>query len=299
MIVAESKNLQGELLLNEPMSAHTSWRVGGPARCFYRPQDQMDLAVFLQGLPSDESVMWLGLGSNVLVRDGGFQGVVIAVYGVMNEVSFVADNTLRAGAGASCAVVARQGARQGLTGLEFLAGIPGTMGGALAMNAGAFGGETWDRVKSVETIDRAGNLHTRLPDEYAVAYRSVRGPAQEWFVSVDLLLTPGDAEQASMRIKKLLEQRSSSQPTNQPSCGSVFRNPEHHHAAQLIDSAGMKGVCIGGACVSEKHANFIINCGNASALDIELLMHKIQQRVEQVHGICLMPEVHVVGDSCS
>lgn len=297
MALVTTENLRGELLFNEPMSAHTSWRVGGKARRFYRPADILDLALFLQGLPVDEDIMWLGLGSNLLVRDGGFKGVVIASYGCLSDIKFIDTTILRVGAGVSCAKVARYGARKGRVGVEFLAGIPGTMGGALAMNAGAFGGETWDKVKAVETIDRSGNLQTRSPDEYEIAYRSVKGPKQEWFVSADLILETGDAEQAQNNIKTLLAKRSATQPTNEPSCGSVFRNPDKHYAAQLIESAGLKGVSIGGARVSEKHANFIINVDHASALDIELLINKIQHRVERIHGIRLVPEVHMVGEA--
>jgi UDP-N-acetylmuramate dehydrogenase len=204
--------------------------------------------------------------------------------------------TLRAGAGVTCAKVARVTAKQGLTGAEFLAGIPGSLGGALAMNAGAFGGETWDHVAAVETIDRAGRLHTRQPEEYRVAYRTVGGVVDEWFVAAQLSLQHGDSDSAQSAIRELLARRAATQPTKQYSCGSVFRNPPGDHAARLIESAGLKGKTLGGAQVSEKHANFIINTGDASAADIETLVNQVQGRVEQLYGVRLETEVRIVGD---
>ncbi len=287
---------QGELLLNEPMSRHTSWRVGGAAQRFFRPLHVQDLAAYLSQCPQDEPLFWLGLGSNLLVRDGGLKGTVIAMQGVIADIELHQADVLRAGAGASCARVARIAARHGLTGAEFLAGIPGTMGGALAMNAGAFGGETWGIVAAVTTIDRQGNIHIRQPGEYQVAYRQVQGHADEWFISADLQLQQGDTEAAQQRIKALLAKRNASQPIGQPSCGSVFRNPPDDHAARLIESAGLKGYAIGGACISGKHANFIINTGNASADDIESLIKHAQAVVAEKFGVQLQTEVHIVGE---
>lgn len=287
--------LRGELLLNEPMAAHTSWRVGGPARRYYRPADVDDLAEFLSGLPPEEPVFWLGLGSNLLVRDGGIAGTVIAPFGGLSGIEALDETTLRVEAGVACAKVARQCVRRGLVGGEFLVGIPGTMGGALAMNAGAFGGETWQRVVAVETLDHAGVCRRRAPDNYRIGYRSVEGPADEWFVAAHLKFEQGDAQAAQSRIRQLLDQRNRTQPTGQPSCGSVFRNPPGDHAARLIEAAELKGSCIGGACVSQKHANFIINTGNASAADIEALIDRVQETVERTHGIHLEPEVRIVG----
>jgi UDP-N-acetylmuramate dehydrogenase len=240
--------------------------------------------------------LWLGLGSNLLVRDGGFPGTVIFTLGALTELEWLDATTLRAGAGVTCARVARESAQQGLTGLEFLGGIPGTLGGALAMNAGAFGGETWNRVAAVETVDRAGGLHTRQPGEYRVSYRTVEGVADEWFVAARLTLEHGDAGAAQQRIRQLLAQRSETQPVQQNSCGSVFRNPPGDHAARLIEAAGLKGKTLGGAQVSEKHANFIINTGEATAADIETLLNQVQGCVEQTHGVRLDPEVRIVGE---
>lgn len=293
----EMTNLRGNLLLHEPMSRHTSWRIGGPADRYYQPADINDLAQFLQQLPENETIFWLGLGSNLLVRDGGIRGTVIATSGVVNELESIDELTVRAEAGVSCAKVARFCARAGLTGAEFLAGIPGTMGGALAMNAGAFGGETWDVVIAVETLDQRGQLHTRGPDEYNVSYRHVSGPANEWFVSATLKLKKGDVEAGQARIKALLAKRNDTQPTQQPNAGSVFRNPENDFAARLIESCGLKGLCEGAACVSEKHANFIINKGGAKAADVEKLIDRIAATVEDKKGVRLMREVHIVGEA--
>lgn len=278
------------------MSEYTSWRVGGPADCCYRPADLDDLVVFLQTVPAQSAIYWVGLGSNLLVRDGGLRGVVILPFNGLTLLERSGDHRVRAGAGVSCAKVARFSARAGLVGAEFLAGIPGTMGGALAMNAGAFGGETWRLVSRVQTIGRDAGLHDRTPRDFRIAYRTVQGPAQEWFVSVELALQPGDGQQAQQRIKALLEKRGASQPVRQPSCGSVFRNPPGDHAARLIESCGLKGATLGGARVSEKHANFIINTGHATAADIEALLLQVQRTVEQQTGVHLIPEVRIVGE---
>jgi UDP-N-acetylmuramate dehydrogenase len=296
MAAEKTQSWRGELRYDEPMALHNSWRAGGPARCFFKPADVTELCEFLQQLDPQEPLLWVGLGSNLLVRDGGFPGTVIFTLGALNELEWLDATTLLAGAGVTCSKVARESARQGLTGLEFLAGIPGTMGGALAMNAGAFGGETWNRVVLVETVDRAGCLHTRKPDEYQVSYRTVEGVADEWFVAARLRLETGDSALAKQQIRKLLAQRAESQPVQQNSCGSVFRNPPGDHAARLIEATGLKGKTLGGAQVSQKHANFIINTGTATAADIETLLNQVQGCVEQAHGVRLEPEVRIVGE---
>mgnify|MGYP002278258049 CR=1 FL=1 len=297
MMVAESMSgLRGELSSDEPMSAHTSWRVGGPADQCYRPADLEDLQQFLAALAPDEPVTWVGLGSNLLVRDGGIRGTVILPFGGLDTLESVDSGRVRAGAGVACARVARFAARAGLTDAEFLAGIPGTMGGALAMNAGAFGGETWSLVASVQTLDHQGELHQRKRTDYEVSYRTVSGAKNEWFVATDLQLQAGDSAAAQSRIRSLLERRSATQPTQQPSCGSVFRNPPGDFAACLIESCGLKGEQIGGARVSEKHANFIVNLGSASAADIETLIRYVQRQVQQRHDVRLHMEVRIIGE---
>ncbi len=293
--VVDQSGLRGELRHNEPMSRHTSWRVGGPARHYYRPADCDDLAEFLGTDMASGALLWLGLGSNLLVRDGGYPGAVIATRGRLDEIELKDTSKLTVGAGASCARVARQAARAGLCGVAFLAGIPGTMGGALAMNAGAFGTETWDQVVAVLTMDRAGVIHSRDRSDYQVGYRSVSGPANEWFIGCELQLVQGDVAQEQAAIRQLLEKRNQTQPIGKPSAGSTFRNPPGDYAARLIEAAGLKGFSIGGAQVSLKHANFIVNTGTASATDVESLITYMRDQVKQQFDVTLETEVHIVG----
>ena len=288
----------GECLENEPMSRHTSWRVGGPAEIFFKPASVDDLAQFLAGLDAHVPVFWIGLGSNLLVRDGGLPGVVIAASGILRDLERIDDLGVRAGASLPCTQLARQCVRWGLGPSEFFAGIPGTLGGALAMNAGAHGSETWERVRSVRTIDRRGELHERNSDDYQIAYRSVSGPADEWFIEAELGFEP-DANPSMETLKDMLARRKDTQPLGLPSCGSVFRNPPGDHAARLIESCGLKGCRIGEAEVSDKHANFIINRGEATALDVENLILHVQQTVADATGVKLIPEVRVVGRGSS
>ncbi len=293
---AEARAVGTMLLYDEPMAKHTSWRTGGPARYFFQPEDLADLVDFLRSLPEGEPILWVGLGSNLLVRDGGFPGTVVSLKGRLDAIERLEGGRLRVGAGAACARVAREAARAGLCGVAFLAGIPGTMGGALAMNAGAFGGETWDRVVRVRTIDRGGTLRWRLPQEYETGYRRVRGPAGEWFVGCELQLERGDSSLESARIQSLLRQRGARQPIGEASAGSTFRNPPGDHAARLIEAAGLKGFAIGAAQVSPKHANFIINRGGATAADIEAVIRHVRQVVAERFGVLLEPEVKIVGE---
>jgi len=203
---------------------------------------------------------------------------------------------VRAEAGVPCTRLARRCARWGLGPSAWFSGIPGTVGGALAMNAGAFGGETWDRVVRVETLSRAGALRERTPFDYEIGYRSVRGPADEWFVAAHFDFEP-ESEAGIERLNALVERRKATQPIGLPSCGSVFRNPPGDHAARLIEAAGLKGRRIGGAVVSDKHANFIINDGGASAADIEALIDLVQTTVEGEHGVKLRHEVRMLGEA--
>lgn len=295
MMAAESIAVQGDVRVNEPMSKHTSWRVGGPAATFYVPASIDDLAGFLRALDPAVPVFWFGVGSNLLVRDGGIPGVVISATRVLRSIERTDEHEVTAGSGLPCTLLARQCIRWGLGPSEFFAGIPGTLGGALAMNAGAHGGETWERVASVRTIDRRGNIHERLPDEYTVAYRSVTGPADEWFIEARLSFDP-DVTPSMEQMQEMLARRKATQPLGLPSCGSVFRNPPGDFAARLIETAGLKGYSIGGAEVSEKHANFIINRDHASATDVEALISHVQQTVAEVHGVELVHEVRIVGE---
>jgi len=297
MMPAQSNlSLRGRLLTQEPMSRHTSWRVGGPADRFYMPADVEDLAAFVQSLGVNEAVHWVGLGSNLLVRDGGVRGTVIMTSGALIGLSLLGADIVRAEAGVASAKVARFGAERGLSGGEFLAGIPGTVGGALAMNAGAFGGETWKIVVAVETLDRQGKRRTRSPADYQISYRAVTAPQNEWFVAAHFRLHAGDATRGKTLIKTLLAKRGATQPTQLPNAGSVFKNPPNDHAARLVEASGLKGVCQGKACVSELHANFIVNTGGATAADIEGLILRIQTTVKNLHGVTLEPEVRVIGE---
>lgn len=295
MAVKAPPTSRGELRHDEPLRGYNTWRVGGPARQMYLPVDVDDLGEFLRGLPADEPLLWLGLGSNLLIRDGGFAGTVILLQGRLNDM-WIEGEQVHVEAGVSCAKVARECARAHLVGAAFLAGIPGTMGGALAMNAGAFGGETWPLVGSVSVIDRTGRVRVRRPEEYRVGYRSVERPAEEWFVGCTLHLQRGDGDAERQAIRSLLDCRAETQPIGLPSCGSTFRNPPGDYAARLIEASGLKGHRIGGAEVSTKHANFIINAGDASAADIERLIEHVRREVERLHGVRLHAEVHIVGE---
>lgn len=296
MATNQTNELRGTLRQQESMARHTSWRAGGAARVFYQPADLDDLAMFLRSLPAEESLYWVGLGSNLLVRDGGLNGTVIATSPGLNGLDFLAENKVWVEAGVASPKLARETAKRGLTGMEFLCGIPGTVGGALALNAGALGSETWQRVVSVQTIDRQGQLHERTSDEYEVSYRHVKGPAEEWFVAATLQLESGDSAASLEMIKRYLARRSATQPTQLPNAGSVFRNPQEDYAARLIEVCGLKNTCVGGACVSEKHANFIINTGTATAGDIETLIERVAETVKREHGVELVREVHIVGE---
>jgi UDP-N-acetylmuramate dehydrogenase len=295
-MMALKQTLRGELKQHESLSRYTSWRVGGNARQLFRPADVADLAAFLQQLPGDEAVLWLGLGSNLLIRDGGFDGTVIVTAGVMQHID-VEGLTLKAEVGTYCSKLAKQAAKAGLKGAAFLAGIPGTLGGALAMNAGAHGGETWDFVTRVTTIDKHGQLRERPASDFEVSYRHVVIPQGEWFVAAEMQFEAGDAAHETALIRDLLKKRNASQPTNQPCAGSVFTNPPGDYAGRLIETSDLKGLKLGGASVSTKHANFIVNDGDASAADIENLIKLVQQTVKEKQGVELVPEVRIIGEA--
>lgn len=288
----------GVLRHHEPLARHTAWGIGGCADRYYEPADIDELGAFLLELPRGEPVLWIGLGSNLLVRDGGVRGTVISTVR-LRDVERFGSTGLHVQAGAACPRVARLAARYGLTGCEFFAGIPGSLGGALAMNAGAFGTETWPAVSQVETIDIDGGRRWRPAAEFRYAYRAVDRPRGEWFVSCRLELEPDTAGQASSRIRHLLGQRAATQPTGTRSCGSVFRNPPGDYAGRLIEASGLKGRRVGGAVISHKHANFIINDAGARAADVEALIRQVVEEVERLQGVRLEPEVRIIGESSS
>ncbi len=285
-----------ELLYDEPMSRHTSWRVGGPADQFFKPTSVESLQDYLRSLPDETSLYWVGLGSNLLVRDGGVRGAVICTVKLPTATERIDETRIHAGAGVPCAVFARQCVRWKLGPAAFFAGIPGTIGGALAMNAGAFGGETWEHVESVETIDRDGELRNRAREDFEVGYRSVSGTVAEWFLGATFVFDE-DRDANMTDIKSMLRTRGDSQPLGKLSCGSVFRNPPGQFAAQLIERAGLKGTTIGDAIVSEKHANFIVNRGSATATEIETLIETVRERVAEHADSELQLEVRIIGDA--
>ncbi len=315
--------MRGTLKRNEPMARHTSWRAGGRAARAYLPADLDDMQAFLAALPEGEPVYVVGLGSNLLVRDGGLRGTVIFTHRVLNQIRVekedAAPYTIFAEAGVPSPKVARFAANHELAGAEFMAGIPGTVGGALAMNAGCYGGETWNIVRTVTTIDRAGHLRERPRTHYDIGYRHVSlrerpgktasgqpdaaphasrlVPHDEWFVAARFRLPQGDGAGSRATIRRLLERRIATQPLNEPNAGSVFRNPPGDYAARLIEACGLKGQALGGALISGKHANFIVNTGHASAADIEKLIETAQDSVRQKFGIELEREVRIIGEA--
>ncbi len=313
--------LRGELRQREPMARHTSWRTGGPADRAYFPADLPDLAAFLRSVPANEPVCMIGLGSNLLVRDHGVRGTVILTHWALRAIRLERVDQghadIHAEAGIASPKVARYAALHGYRGAEFLAGIPGTVGGALAMNAGCFGGETWKIVERVVTIDRKGNLRERMPADYEIDYRHVRlkgqaantqaavpqpsslspHPSEEWFVAATFRLPRGDTQSSRRIIRGLLQKRLATQPLERPNAGSVFRNPPNEYAARLVEACGLKGRAIGGAQISTKHANFIINTGSARAADIEQLIELVERSVRERFGITLEREVRIVGEA--
>jgi len=283
------------VLLDEPMSAHTSWRVGGAADRFLSPKTIDALTEMLRATPADTPLYWVGLGSNLLVRDGGIRGTVVCTVDLEKSIEQLDDQRVRATASVPCTTLARHCVRLKLGPAAFFAGIPGSLGGALAMNAGAFGGETWDNVESVETIARDGARRVRGKEDFHVGYRTVAGPADEWFVAVTFRFGH-DASAAMRDVTEMVKRRGVLQPLGLPSCGSVFRNPAGDHAGRLIESAGLKGARIGGAVVSEKHANFIVNDADATAADIEALIEHVRATVQATTGVALETEVRIVGE---
>jgi UDP-N-acetylmuramate dehydrogenase len=303
--------LRGHFLYNEPMKKHVSWRAGGAAQRVYIPADLEDLTWLVRSVPAHEDIHIVGLGSNLLVRDGGVKGVVILLHGVLRNLAIEsrthglppapegADTALvYAQAGVAAPKLARFSANHSLVGGEFWAGIPGTVGGAIAMNAGCYGGETWHRLVQVQTLDRQGQLNERRPDEYVIGYRHVAltHPQEEWFIGGWFRLARGDGVASRETIKDLLTKRIASQPLGQPNAGSVFRNPPGNFAARLIEGCGLKGFRIGDAQVSTKHANFIVNLGHATATDIERLIEHIEDTVEARTNVQLIREVRIIGE---
>lgn len=287
------------------LADYTSWRVGGCAEYLFKPADKQDLQLCLSHLPKGMPITYLGLGSNTLVRDGGVSGVVIITQGALMSCEVLDPShqlfqtnypdLIRAEAGVSCASLARTSARMGLTGLEFMAGIPGTVGGALAMNAGCFGGETWTHLAWLEVMDQYGNIQIKPRSEFQFAYRFVQRNPNDCFLAGIFSLPQGNRDDSLKQIKILLEKRQATQPTGTANSGSVFKNPPGDFAGRLIEACGLKGKSQGGAYVSAKHANFILNESDATAFDIESLIFFVRDTVSMQTGIFLEPEVHLIG----
>lgn len=291
-------SLSGELRVNEPMSKHTSWKTGGIADLMYFPRSKQDLQELLQALPERMPVSWIGLGSNLLVRDGGVRGMVIQISSGLKCIKVLDGGRLYAESGASGANVAKTAASHNLAGVEFLASVPGSFGGALAMNAGAFGDETWNRVESIECVNRAGQCEVLKKEAVSHGYRQVELPEHCCILAATLALANAAPEyDGTQIIRAQRKRRNASQPTQTANAGSVFKNPEGDFAARLIERCGLKGHAIGNAVVSEVHANFIVNRNRAAtSKQIEDLIMHVQHAVEQATGVHLVPEVRIIGD---
>ena len=290
-------NVRGRLRRDMPLAPYTSWRVGGPADQVFEPLDREDLLAYLAVRSAETPLLWIGLGSNLLVRDGGFRGTAIVLRGALNKLSQDNETTVHAEAGVHCARLSKFAERQQCGGLGFMAGIPGTVGGALAMNAGAWGGETWDCVVEAEIVETGGRATWLTPEHFDFGYRTVVTPPHFCgFLGARLRVTPDDGTHV-IATRHWLSQRRERQPVGKPSAGSTFRNPPNEHAARLIERCGLKGRRVGGAVVSRQHANFIINEGNASAADVEELIKVVQAKVEAETGIRLEPEVRIIGEA--
>ncbi len=293
----QQKPMRGELLYRARLEQFTTWRVGGEADVIYRPADIEDFAGFIAA-NQDKQITVLGAGSNVLIRDGGIQGAVVITAGTMNMINND-EELFHVEAGVSCPGFARACRKKHMAGAEFLSGIPGTIGGAIRMNAGAYGAEIWGLVEKIEIVDRQGQIQEVTKEQVEYGYRYCNLPEDSWVVAAYLRLRKAETqelEQIHANVKSLQQKRSETQPLNEFNCGSVFKNPQGDYAARLIEAAGLKGHMIGGAQVSTKHANFIVNTGAATAADIEELINEVRAKVKQVHGVDLESEVKIIGE---
>ena len=279
---------------NELLSKHTAWKVGGPADIFFTPQNRDDLSNFLKS-NHGKQITWLGNGTNVLVRDGGIRGAVISTKKSIDKINMETKNSCRVEAGASCMDLALFAEKNQLGPAAFFSGIPGSIGGALTMNAGSFGMETWDLVQDVEVINEKGNISFIEKESFDIAYRTVTFPFRLWFLSCSMSLS-SDEQTTKDNLIELRNQRIRTQPLNEDTCGSVFKNPPGNFAGALIEESGLKGFKIGSASISEQHANFIVNEGGATAGDIENLIQHTRQVVREKYGIDLQLEVRIMGE---
>ena len=298
ILQCNTENLKAAVHFDHSLKRLNTWRVGGSADCFFKADDVDELIYFMKHCLADYPIFYLGLGSNVLVRDGGVRGIVINLGYGFNWIKQHDEDTICAGASTSCAQLARFYVNNGLPGLEFMVGIPGTLGGALRMNAGAFGSEIWDYAVAIDVIDRQGIRKRRVRDQIDIGYRFVDLLEDECIISGEFKRTQKieDKDKLRKQLKTYLKMRNQTQPINVPTCGSVFKNLQGSSAGRLIEECGLKSHTIGNAMVSEKHANFIVNKGAAKASDIEKLITHIQVVVMEKSGVHLQPEVVIVGD---
>jgi UDP-N-acetylmuramate dehydrogenase len=286
--------LRGRLLANQPLAEAAWFRVGGPAQALFMPDDEADLAYLLRNLPAGVPVMALGAASNIIIRDGGIPGVVVRLGNRFSEIAIEPGHRVRAGTGALDVRVARAARDAGVAGLEFYSGIPGGIGGALRMNAGAYGGETKDALIEARGIDRAGNLRSFTSADMGYTYRHSTAPDDVIFTQALLQGRAGDPAAITAAMEDIAAKRKASQPPNK-TCGSTFKNPPGKKAWQLIDAAGCRGLTVGGAQVSELHCNFLINLGGATAADIETLGETVRRRVRETSGVDLDWEIKRIG----
>ena len=290
---ARMPELRGQLLANQPLGEFTWFRVGGSAQAFFMPEDENDLAYFLRNLPEEIPVTVIGAGSNLIVRDGGVMGAVIRLGRGFNDVK-VEDHRITAGTAMLDVMVARAAQPAGVAGLAFLSGIPGTIGGALRMNGGAYGGETKDVLAEAHGVDRQGNLRKFTNAEMGFSYRHCGVPEDVIFTTAVLQGRPGQPEEIATEMAEIKKKREASQPRNRTG-GSTFKNPPGQSAWTLVDDAGCRGLTIGGAQVSELHSNFLINLGGATAADIENLGETVREKVKAHSGVALEWEIKRVG----
>lgn len=288
--------VRGRLMPTESLAPFTWFRVGGPAEALFLPADAADLQAFLSALPASVPVTVLGVGSNVIVRDGGIPGVVIRLAGAgFGQITPQAGDQIIAAAGALDAMVARGAAAAGLAGLEFLVGIPGSIGGALRMNAGCYGREIKDVLVSARAVDRSGRLVALTHADFGFAYRTTTVPADLIFLDATFQASPLPEVEIRARMEEITQSREASQPIRERTGGSTFKNPPGDSAWKLIDRAGFRGVRRGGAMVSDKHCNFLINTGNATAAEIEALGEEVRSGVQEAFGVELHWEIKRIG----
>ena len=291
---AKAPKLRGRLLPNQSLAELTWFRVGGPAQVLFMPEDESDLAYFLGALAADVPVTVVGLGSNLIVRDGGVAGVVVRLGRGFNDVT-VDGMRVVAGAAVPDVKVARSAQEAGIAGLAFLRGIPGAVGGALRMNGGAYKGETKDVLVEARAVDRQGRIHTLGNADMHYTYRHCGAPEDFIFTQATFAGTPGDRAAIAAEMDKITESREATQPIKSRTGGSTFKNPPGGKAWQLIDAAGCRGLVVGGAQVSELHCNFLINLGAATAADIETLGETVRKRVKESSGVDLEWEIKRIG----